>query len=140
MIVDIAHTMLDYFPGDTVVLIHDHGSWDAQALLAYNLMIDEAGRSPERIWGSLALFEGSLAKTGEECTGLQVADMIAYETFKGIKAKTNAPETAIRGAVREMINKQIPIAFAMDQSSWNARVALGDEVVGKNIPTCIRRE
>jgi hypothetical protein len=113
LMVDIAHVMLAYFPGDTVLLIHDHGNWDAEALRAYNLMIEEADREPERIWGSRNLFEGLLAKTGRESVGLQAADMIAYETFKGVKARTNSPEAAMRGAVTEMMNREIPL-----QSRW----------------------
>lgn len=104
LMVDIAHAMQDYFPGDHVLVIHDHGNWDEQALKGYNLLIDDP------TWKPRGLFEGLLAKTGKEVVGLQAADMIAYETFKGVKAKTNSPDAAMRGAIQEMLNKQIPVS------------------------------
>jgi len=108
LMVDIAHIMQTYFRGDTVVLIHDK-NWSTETLAAYNLMIEEAGRDPDRVWGKRALFEGLFVKTGQDAIGLQAADMFAYETFKGVKAKTNNPEAAMRGAAQEMLNKQIPM-------------------------------
>jgi hypothetical protein len=74
LMVDIAHTMQDYFPGDSVLLIHDHGNWDEELL-----------------------------------TGYKAADMIAYEVFKGVKAKTNSPDVAMRGPMQEMQNREIPM-------------------------------
>lgn len=112
LMVDLAHVMQSYFPGDIVVLIHDR-NWSAETLAAYNLMIEEANKTPDRVWGKRELFGGLFVKTGQEAIGLQAADMIAYETFKGVKAKTNSPEVAMRGAVKEMMNKEIPL-----QSRW----------------------
>lgn len=103
LMVDVAHVMQKYFPGDTVLVIHDHGNWDDFLLKGYNLMVDE----PD--WASRDLFEGLLAKTGKTSVGLQAADMIAYESFKAVKAKTKSPETAMRGAVQEMLSQEIPI-------------------------------
>jgi hypothetical protein len=103
MMVDVAHVMQDYFPGDKLLLIHDHGSWDDLLLKGYNLMIDEPG------WAPRSLFEGLLAKTGRTAVGLQAADMIAYEVFKGVRAKTSNPEAGMRGAMQGMINQEIPI-------------------------------
>ena len=103
LMVDLAHAMESYFPGDHVLLVHDHGNWDEQALRGYNLMIDDPA------WKYKALFEGLLPKTGKQSVGLQAVDMIAYEVFKGVKAKTNNPDVAMRGAMQEMVNKQIPM-------------------------------
>jgi Protein of unknown function (DUF3800) len=104
LMVDIAHAMEDYFPGDTVVLVHDHGDWDEQALKGYNLMIDDPA------WKYRSLFEGLMPKTGKDSVGLQAADMIAYEVFRGVKDKTKNPDVAMRGAIQEMLSKQIPMS------------------------------
>jgi hypothetical protein len=47
--------------------------------------------------------------TGKQSVGLQAADMVTYEVFKGVKSKTNDPDAAMRGAIKEMLNKQIPV-------------------------------
>jgi hypothetical protein len=103
MMVDLAHIIEDYFPGDSVLLVHDHGNWDEFLLAAYNRVTDE------KAWPRRAAFEGLSAKTGKMAIGLQAADMIAYEVFKGVKARTNLPESGMRGAMQEMINQDIPI-------------------------------
>jgi hypothetical protein len=103
MMVDLAITMEEIFPGDTVLLVHDSGNWDSFLLSAYNLMLKEGG------WARAGLFEGLLAKTGQTSIGLQAADLIAYESFKGVKAKTKNPEAGIRGAMQEMIGQEIPL-------------------------------
>jgi hypothetical protein len=64
MMVEIAVIMEDIFPSDTVLLIHDHGTWDSEALEGYNLMIDD----PD--WPRRKLFEGLVSKTGKESVGL----------------------------------------------------------------------
>jgi len=101
LMIEIARVLREYFLGDHVLLIHDHGNWDVQALEAYNLVIDEPA------WEPRLLFEGLLPRTGSQDVGLQAADMIAYEVFKGIRARTKSPEAAMRGAVQEMRNKEI---------------------------------
>lgn len=98
----IAEAMVIFFPGDTVLLIHDHGNWDGNAMEAYNVLVDDVK------WERRTLFEGLLPKTGTQCVGLQAADMFAYETFKGGKAHRRG-DTSMRPAIREMTNKQIPI-------------------------------
>ena len=107
MMVDIGHVMENYFPDDRVLLIHDHGNWDDAVLRAYNLMIDE----PD--WPRHQLFEGLVAKTGKNSIGLQAADMIAYESFKGVKAKTISSDKEMRGAIKEFIKNEVPI-----QARW----------------------
>jgi hypothetical protein len=104
LMVEIAHTIEAYFPDDTVLLMHDHGDWDEQALRGYNLMIDDPA------WKYRGLFEGITPKTGKASVGLQAADMIAYEVFRGVKDRTKNPDAAMRGATQEMLNKQIPLS------------------------------
>jgi hypothetical protein len=104
MMVDIAHIMRDHFRGDQVLLVHDHGNWDAEALKGYKLMIDD-----ER-WEPRHLFVGLLPMTAPQSVGLQAADMIAYEVFRGVKAKTSSSDAALRGVIQEMLNKEIPIS------------------------------
>lgn len=103
LMVDIDRAMQAYFSGDSVLLIHDSGNWDEELLAGYNLMVDEPGWAPRRI------FEGLLPKTGKTGVGLQAADMIAYEIFKGVKAMTNSPDVAMRGAMQEMHDREIPM-------------------------------
>jgi hypothetical protein len=112
LMVSIAHILEDYFPNDHVLLIHDHNNWDEDALHGYNLLIDD----PD--WGTRGLFKGLLSKTGKDDVGLQAADMMAYESFKAIKAKIKSPAAAMRGAVQEMVKRDIPI-----QSQWIDRKA-----------------
>jgi hypothetical protein len=63
-------------PEDRVLLMHDHGSWDAQALEGYNIMVDDVN------WKSRHRFVGILPMTWKEDVCMQAADMIAYESFK----------------------------------------------------------
>ncbi len=36
--------------------------------------------------------------------------MIAYEIFKGVKARTISSDAAMRGALREMLRRDIPLS------------------------------
>jgi hypothetical protein len=103
LMIDVAHILNDHFSGDHVLLIHDHGNWDELLLHGYNLIVDD----PE--WEPRGLFEGLLPKTGTQSVGLQAADLFAYEAFKGVKAKTSNPESAMRGAIQEMMHREIPM-------------------------------
>jgi len=103
VMVDVAIVMEKYFSGDTVLLVHDHGSWDQYALEAYNLMVDEPG------WSRRGVFEGLVAKTNQDAIGLQAADMIAYEVFKGVKAKTISSDAEMRAVMKEFGKRDVPI-------------------------------
>lgn len=105
MMVDLAHIMEEVFPGDRVLVIHDQGSWDDVALEGYNLIIDEAE------WPYGHLFEGFVSKSGKgpDAVGLQAADMIAYEVFKGIKAKTVSKDAEMRAVMKEFLNREVPM-------------------------------
>ena len=97
--------MREHFsPDDHVLLVHDSGNWNAQALRGYNLLIND----PE--WEPRGLFDGLLPRSGKQSVGLQAADMIAYEVFKGVKARTNSPDSALRGVIQELRNKRIPMS------------------------------
>ncbi len=114
MIMDIALVMEQLFPGDTVLLVHDHGSWDTQLLQAYNLLIDDP------YWARRKLFEGLLSNTGKESVGLQAADMIAYEVFKGVKDKVIDSEAEMRRAMRAISTKAPVKAQWINRSSAEA--------------------
>ena len=103
LMIEVAHVLADYFPGDSVMLIHDHGNWDQELSAAYNRMIEE----DELQFSSI--FRGIVPKTGKQTVGLQAADLFAYETFKGVKNKTNNPEATMRRGAQAMLNKQIPM-------------------------------
>jgi hypothetical protein len=104
--VDLAHLMEEYFPGDKVLVVHDHGSWDGAVLEGYNLMIDEP------VWKRGKIFEGLVSKSSSDpsAIGLQAADMIAYEVFRGIKAKTADKDAQMRGAMKEFLNRDVPMS------------------------------
>ncbi len=101
--VEIAHLMLQHRPGDTVLLVHDHGNWDAAALEGYNLMIDD-----ER-WDKRHLFEGITPLTNAKSIGLQAADMIAFEGHKGLRKKILNNDSTLRKALQAMVDKRVPI-------------------------------
>ncbi len=104
MMVEIGHIIREFFPGDQVLLIHDHGNWDAEALDGYNKMVNDANWEPRN------LFVGLSPMTGKQSVGLQVADLIAYEIFRMAKAKEALSTDGMRGAMREIIKKEIPLA------------------------------
>jgi ethanolamine utilization microcompartment shell protein EutS len=104
MMVEIGHIMREYFPGDQVLLIHDHGDWDIQALAAYNRMVDD----PK--WISRELFVSIAPMTGAESVGLQAADLIAYEMFRRVKDKELKNSDDMRAAMKEMKKRGVPVA------------------------------
>jgi len=105
LMVEIAHVMEEYFPGDQVHLIHDHGNWDDTALEGYKLMVGD----PE--WKRGKVFEGIVSKSGKDpsAVGLQAADMIAYEVFKGIKAKTISKDAEMRAVMKAFVQQEVPM-------------------------------
>jgi hypothetical protein len=104
MMIEIAHIVNQYFPGDQVLLLHDHGSWDKQALHAYNQMVDDPA------WAARKMFVGLLPRTWQQSVGLQAADLAAYETYRRAKAKEISNDEGMRGALQEMLRKKIPIS------------------------------
>jgi hypothetical protein len=101
--VEIVHLMREYFAGDTVRLIHDHGNWDQQALSGYNLMVND-----ER-WGNRELFNGITSLTAAQSVGLQAADMIAFEGHKALRGRLVYNSETLRKAMQTMQAKGIPI-------------------------------
>jgi len=63
-------------PEDKVLIIHDHGNWDAEALQGYNMMIDD------QTWEHRHRFVSIAPMNGKNDVCLQAADMIAFESFK----------------------------------------------------------
>ena len=110
--VDIARIMRVYRPTDEVMLIHDHGSWNLQALKAYNSMVDD-----ER-WPARKYFHSISPLTWKQSVGLQAADLIAYEGFKVMRKRLIHNSSELRWALREFIAKEVPAAAKyMDKSS-----------------------
>jgi hypothetical protein len=105
MMVDFAHIMEEYFAGDRVILIHDHNDWDQMVLEGYDLMVNE----PQWEYGHL--FAGIVSKSSKDpsAIGLQAADMIAYEIFKGIKAKTVSRDAEMRAVMKEFLDLDVPL-------------------------------
>ncbi len=90
--------MKEHRPLDRVMLIHDHGSWDLEALQAYNAMVDD----PE--WEDAWRFVSISPLRWQDDAGLQAADMIAYESFKMINSNVCAGGGAeLRKAMKELL-------------------------------------
>ncbi len=64
-----------------IKIFHDHGSWDVDALLAYNSMVDDPAFLPRHHFHSITPL------TWRDCIGLQAADLIAFDCFKTTDAK-----------------------------------------------------
>ena len=103
MMVEIGAIMREYFPGDQVLLIHDHGDWDVEALAAYNKMVDDPN------WVSRELFVSITPLTGSQSVGLQAADLIAYEMFRRVKDRELKNSEDMRKAMKEMEKRRVPI-------------------------------
>ena len=98
VMVEIALGMKEHRPLDRVMLIHDHGSWDLEALQAYNAMVDD----PE--WEDAWRFVSISPLRWQDDAGLQAADMIAYESFKMINSNVCAGGGAeLRKAMKELL-------------------------------------
>ena len=104
LMVDIAKKMLELFPGDQVLVVHESGNWDEEALRGYKLLADEGK------WDKGRIFCGFTSLTKVECIGFEACDLIAYEMFKGVKAKTADPNVSMRGALQEMHKKGIAMS------------------------------
>jgi hypothetical protein len=103
MMIEITRIMQDYFPNEQVLLIHDHGDWDIAALNAYNQMIDDSR------WENRKFFAGVVPLTGKQSVGLQAADLIAYEIFKGVKLNGRLHKDDMRKAFNALHRKQVPL-------------------------------
>jgi len=123
LMVEIAHILEEYFPGDTVSLIHDHGSWNKQTLAGYNLMVSDID------WKYKELFKGITPMRGSDpsAVGLQAADLLAYEVFKGIKAKTISEDAEVRAVMQTFIDREIPPAGSLDQSEGSTSALPNNE-------------
>jgi hypothetical protein len=63
---------------DRVTIVHDHGNWDIHALQAFNILVDD----PE--WEYRNRFVAITPLRWQDDTGLQSADLIAYECMRAI--------------------------------------------------------
>jgi len=126
MMVEIGHTMRDHYPNDKVLLVHDRGNWDVQALNAYHWMVDDVRWEPRKY------FAGIIPMSWEHSIGLQPADMVAYETFRFLK-DTVLPDTEkLRSALIAMMERRLEInskymnARALNILSGMVAARLGD--------------
>lgn len=111
MMVEIGHVMRDEFPNDKVLLVHDRGNWDVQALEAYNWMVDD-----DR-WESRKFFAGIIPMSWEHSIGLQPADMIAYETFRFVKDTVMPDSEKLRAALIAIMER----GFKVNSKYMNAK-------------------
>lgn len=115
IMVDLGRVMREVRPGDQVMLIHDHGDWDADALAAYNHMVNDPR------WVSRDVFHSITSLTWRQSVGLQAADLAAYETFRVLKTKLATDEISLRYALRHLQAQGIPmIARYIDLKSVRA--------------------
>ena len=89
---------------DQVLLIHDHGDWDAEAEAAYKKMVEDTRWEPRR------KFQGILTLTWEESIGLQASDLIAYETFKLVDKVLFHNSRELRKALSALVRERVPIS------------------------------
>ncbi len=103
MLVEIGHTMSEHYPNDQVLIVHERGNWDVEALEAYNRMVDDVR------WELRKFFVGIIPMPWEQSIGLQPADMIAYETFRFV-TDTVMPETEkMRDALRAIFERKLKV-------------------------------
>lgn len=100
---EIGKFMESIRPADQVRLIHDRGSWDARALEAYNLMIED------RRWKYRNIFTGITPRAGTQSVGLQAADLLVYEAHKAIKSIVVTSSGELTKAMQTLLHKQVPV-------------------------------
>jgi hypothetical protein len=103
VMVDLGRLMREVRPGDQVMLVHDHGDWDATALSVYNDMVDD------KRWASRHVFHSITPLTWKQSVGLQAADLAAYETFRVLKSKLATNQTTMRYALRHLVAQEMPM-------------------------------
>ena len=87
VMVDLGNVMREVRSGDQVMLVHDHGDWDATALFTYNKMMGDEK------WESRHVFHSITSLTWKQSVGLQAADLAAYESYRVLKNKLATDET-----------------------------------------------
>jgi hypothetical protein len=78
VMVEIACAVEDSGEDHRVVLIHDHGNWDRDALEGYNSLVDDPS------WLRRYRFVSITPLTWRDDVGLQSADLIAYELLRSL--------------------------------------------------------
>jgi hypothetical protein len=110
VMVELGHA-LDELPDHKILIIHDHGNWDTEALQGYNSMVDEPR------WQSRDRFAGITPGRWEQVVGLQAADLIAYETFKHLDNRLFRSGSQVRYALRSMLSSLPLFAKYFDRES-----------------------
>lgn len=120
LMVEIGHEMKENYPNDRVLLVHDSGAWDTEALEAYKCMVND-----ER-WQSRRFFVGIKAMNWKESIGLQPADMIAYETFKFVNDTVMPNTEKLRNALSAVFDRHLK--FNAKYINQKALIALRQRV------------
>ena len=102
IMVELAHVMKDYRPGDRVAIIHDRGNWDSQALEAFNQIVSD------KTWPFHDLFVSITPMAGPDCVGLQAADLITFETRCLLDKKMVNSDAELRWALKEFDKNGVP--------------------------------
>jgi hypothetical protein len=102
IMVEIGHLMREWFPGDKVLLIHDRGNWDADALAAFNTMVGSGD------WPSKDVFLSIAPMSREQSVGLQAADLIAFEAQRALQTKLIRNSEDMRWAMLQFEDKKVP--------------------------------
>lgn len=76
LMVDIAKKMLELFPGDQVLVVHESGNWDDEALRGYKLLAGEGK------WDKGRIFCGFTSLTKVECIGFEACDLLLMRCLK----------------------------------------------------------
>ncbi|HTA22238.1 MAG TPA: DUF3800 domain-containing protein [Terriglobales bacterium] len=120
VMIELGHA-LDELPDHKILIIHDHGNWDNEALQAYNSMVDDPR------WQSRDRFAGITPGRWEHIIGLQAADLIAYETFKHLDNRLFVKGAQVRYALRTMLSSLPLFAKYFDREVLTALKKLIDE-------------
>lgn len=95
LMVSLGSILREQFPDDQVMIVQDHGDWDAQALSAYNHMLSDLR------WGSRRFFHSFTTLGWKQSVGLQACDLIAFETFKRIQQRLTKNTDELRWAMKQ---------------------------------------
>lgn len=112
LMVLIGEAMAKHAPNERLALIHDHGDWDVHALNAYNRLIDDPKFEHRHRFVSITPL------SWRDDTGLQSADMIAYEAMRLIDNQLWTGKD-LRRAMQELLKHNHNVYAA-----WNNREAL----------------
>ncbi len=96
---NIAQMMQTYRPGERVTFMHDSGPLFAPALRAFSQVKHDGADQ----------FVTLAPMDWRDCSMLQPADMVAYDSFKVINRRLHDDPLAVRKSLEELVGRKTPI-------------------------------